>query len=170
MRASIIPLRAKQLAILEERLDWGEFIEHISAGETQGSYANSTGIHGGTLSLYLAQLDPVRAQQLAIARKARAESCLDKALEQIERGAVDSEITGEVTLAVQRYKAYAQRAALSDRANYHDRPPVETGPVLSAPPAFTIQILNAPGSSSEVRIVQTGEAPAALEDGQLDLI
>ena len=166
---SLIKLKEKDLARIVECLDWSDFIAHIGAGETQGSYAAAHRLHAGTLSLWLAQLDPDRANQLAIARKARAEACMDKALSVLDDA--DQELTGSVQVSIAKMKHYEKRASLADRQAWHDRPPQETGPVLTAPPAFTIQILNAPGSSSEVRIVQAGEAPAALtNDDQLDLI
>ena len=165
-------IRLKQSALAKcDALDFDSLVVDLAGGMTQGALAAKHGLDRASLSAWLASQIGERRAQLDAARRASAPACFDRALEEVEAGAVDEEISGAVQLAIARMKHWEKRGSLADRQNYHDRPPQETGPVLQAPPAFTIQILNAPGASSEVRIVQEGAAPAALpNDDQLDLI
>ena len=130
-----------------------ELIALLASGRTQTEIGLAVGVPQSAVSVWLSNQRGELASQIAAARKAGGEACLDRGLRELEavRG---SESAAAVALARALDLHWSKRAGYFNRAEFHDKGELvstQPNPQLT-PPSFTICIL--PSPNREERVIE----------------
>jgi len=151
---SLLRLKAREAEKMAQ-VDTDELLAGLAAGKTQGELAKLHGINGSTLSIWLNTQTGDMGKAIAAARRCAADGFADRALEALT-SREGSESSPDVTLGGLLAKHLQWRAAMSDRARYHDKGEIaqQSANTNAPPPQFTVQIINNSQSNQEVRIIE----------------
>lgn len=167
--AGLFRLKARETALMEA-YPFEDLLQLLAAGRTQREIARITGANLSTVSTWLATQQGARAQAISEARKASAGACMDKALQALEDVNLDNPVAATVGKDLARH--WERRAALYDRAAYHDKGAlVDQQTTHAQPPSFSITILSGSQGSQTITIdQQSAQCLPSGQGGQDDLI